>query len=430
MKKINLKLIVLLVLLVHNIGYCQLNYIGLKRNAIIDENPVFRTEMQIINNELYVPTYSGIYKKDMNTFVDTLWQSFAFNGIPVKDFVKKGNEIICITNKSTDSLLLKSFDNGISYVNYTNSHFFNDMPFNFLHKITQNPKNPNSFLVLHEHHGIAKSTDFGASYSNFNTLIGGYQDRFLEFHPQDTLSIYHGGETEIFYSFIQTSFNGGTSWNNLFSIQNDCTHVLAFHPTNDQIILVGHEGRISKSTTKGLSWQTPFMVNNYIYVYKILFNPLNPQIVYATGGINGNNDEIFVLKSDDEGDSWYVAYQEYLLNNGGVVDMLLNDDYLILQTRKEGIYTLNLNSLNKEELKLDNQIKIFPNPTNGLLSIESNKELQKIMIYDSLGRNVENIEVSDSLNQEINLSFLPKGIYMFKIFDKEKNVSYEKIIIK
>jgi|GEM_PF-5443477 len=52
------------------------------------------------------------------------------------------------------------------------------------------------------------------------------------------------------------------------------------------------------------------------------------------------------------------------------------------------------------------------------------------MIYDFLGRNVENIEVSDSLNQEINLSFLPKGIYMFKIFDKEKNVSYEKIIIK
>jgi len=430
MKTLNLKLIVLIVFLVHNYSFAQLNYIGLKRDAVVAETPTFRTEMQIINNELYVPTYNGIYKKNLSTLNDTLWQSYAFIGVPIKDFVKKGNEIIGITNKTTDSLLLKSSNNGVSYVNYTNTHFFNDQPFNYVYKITQNPKNPNSFLVLHAHQGVAKSTDFGVSYTNFNTLNGGYQDRFLEFHPQDTLAIYHGGETELFYSHIQTSFNGGLGWSNPFSIQNDCTHGLAFHPTNDQIILVGHEGRISKSIDKGQTWQNPFYVPNYIYIHKIIFDPNQPQFVYASGVINGPNDEIIILKSDDSGDTWYTAFQQYLSDNGGIADMLLHQNYLILQTGKEGIFTLNLNSLNEQKFELDSQIRIFPNPTNGLVSIESNKELQKIMIYDFLGRNVKNINVSNTLIHDINLSFLPKGMYLFKIFDKDKNVFHRTVTVK
>ena len=83
-------------ILITNSLKAQLQYIGLKsegdirvaQNQLVNSG-VYWPKTQVIDNFLYIPTSSGIYRKDLNTVNDTTWSLYAFPNIPVKDFVKK-----------------------------------------------------------------------------------------------------------------------------------------------------------------------------------------------------------------------------------------------------------------------------------------------------------------------------------------------------
>lgn len=69
-------------------------------------------------------------------------------------------------------------------------------------------------------------------------------------------------------------------------------------------------------------------------------------------------------------------------------------------------------------------IKIFPNPSQSLVFIDSPDELLNVQLFDCFGRTI-NIERD---NSTIDLSLLPKGIYFLKIQTKEQSYFLEKII--
>ena len=107
--------------------------------------------------------------------------------------------------------------------------------------------------------------------------------------------------------------------------------------------------------------------------------------------------------------------------------------YRLKQTDFDGKYEYSniiaLNSLDSNE----NNIVIFPNPTNGQVIIQSLKfNIQSWEAMDVSGR----IMISQTLNTEqetlnCNLSSLPNGIYLLKIITEEKaakNTSYRKIV--
>ena len=73
-------------------------------------------------------------------------------------------------------------------------------------------------------------------------------------------------------------------------------------------------------------------------------------------------------------------------------------------------------------------VKLFPNPTQNSLTIQSyDFNVDKIEIYNSTGAKVLEIQ---NPPKEINISKLPIGIYFIKCFDFDKNESIEKEIIK
>jgi len=71
---------------------------------------------------------------------------------------------------------------------------------------------------------------------------------------------------------------------------------------------------------------------------------------------------------------------------------------------------------------------LYPNPTNGILTVSSNGNINSIVIYNVLGELIysvpNNIQLSSN---EIDLSNFPKGIYFVKIYDGEKTYA-EKIV--
>ncbi|WP_419495310.1 DUF7619 domain-containing protein [Chryseobacterium bernardetii] len=82
-------------------------------------------------------------------------------------------------------------------------------------------------------------------------------------------------------------------------------------------------------------------------------------------------------------------------------------------------------SLATSQVKNDkNTISIYPNPVKDILSLKSPDEVTKVEIYDVAGRIINSMGAKGN---SINVSDLPKGNYLIKLFLKDK-VSVQKFI--
>jgi len=309
----------------------------------------FRPKLKLFDDTLYVCSNTGVYKKNLKDNTD--WELYAFENIPIVEFVKNGNKLLAIsmgTEDGTDSLLFLSNDNGQTFTNFTSPHFLESAwGYNHLFRIAQNPENSNSLLVLDFTKGISKSDDFGMSWK-FLTYRFGYQDWDLAFHPLDTTTLFHTGETINFEAVIGKSSDNGETWS-IFTQPNrtSCYHSIAFHPTNPDILVCSDEGAFGKSTNKGETFKIVPPDFPKIYVYKVLFDEKNSTILYASGATDKlNKDTIFIYRSTDTGDSWQLFYNEYVGTGcGPVLDMIKYKNKLILYTRDCGLFELKLDTI-------------------------------------------------------------------------------------
>ena len=72
----------------------------------------------------------------------------------------------------------------------------------------------------------------------------------------------------------------------------------------------------------------------------------------------------------------------------------------------------------------DNIIKIFPNPSSTIFKIVSDIKIDKITIFDTLGKE---ILIQTQNNNEINVENLQKGVYLIEI-STENGKTYQKFI--
>lgn len=81
-----------------------------------------------------------------------------------------------------------------------------------------------------------------------------------------------------------------------------------------------------------------------------------------------------------------------------------------------------------DEILSVNQFSIFPNPTNGLVKIESNLQLFNISIFNSSGLLVHQKNVNFNAFS-LDLSFLPTGLYSIEFSNNEKQL-YKQTLIR
>lgn len=82
---------------------------------------------------------------------------------------------------------------------------------------------------------------------------------------------------------------------------------------------------------------------------------------------------------------------------------------------------------------LDISLSLFPNPSNGNMQLTINNPLQfnlSYSVYNTIGQKVKEKNISNSvyLNENVDLSFLPKGNYLFVLTDNQKIATYSIII--
>ena len=84
-------------------------------------------------------------------------------------------------------------------------------------------------------------------------------------------------------------------------------------------------------------------------------------------------------------------------------------------------------SLSTEDVFASN-VKIYPNPTNGVVNIQSNNaEITSVSVYDLLGKQV--FATDKLIDNQINLSGLNHGVYMLDVQSGNRSV-IKKIIIE
>ena len=225
---------IVLFLSVCTVSFGQMVYIGLKDEANVRTAQAtlaglqvtgrYWPKTQIIDNHLYVPTLTGIYRKDLTALNGTDWELYAFEGIAVRDFIKNNDTVMAATAIFSDrNLLMLSTDDGLTCTDYT-PDFFMELDISdkcTILRLAQNPDNRNTVMALHEGNtGVSVTADFGVGWSLSSAFIGGFQDRFIGFNPNDTANIFYTGETEFEESYIMATYNSGATWAKVEAIQS------------------------------------------------------------------------------------------------------------------------------------------------------------------------------------------------------------------
>jgi hypothetical protein len=154
--------------------------------------------------------------------------------------------------------------------------------------------------------------------------------------------------------------------------------------------------------------------------------------VYTYDGVNVKVYKNGVLLGSTPKNLNTAVYDIFSLGRGldyssifsGAIDDLKIYNYAVSDTEVSNLY--NYNSLATEGFTLEsNKIKLYPNPANDILNIETSLEVQSVEIYTIQGQ-----KVASSTEKQINVSHLASGIYLVKTQDSNNKISTDKIIIQ
>ena len=91
----------------------------------------------------------------------------------------------------------------------------------------------------------------------------------------------------------------------------------------------------------------------------------------------------------------------------------------------DGVGVINQQNLSAGEKEVQ-RIAIYPNPATNFIKIESENRVDNVEIYSTLGKLVKKY-INLSKEQRLEVSELPKGIYMVKINSVKKNYLFKLI---
>ena len=338
--------------------------------------------MHVEGDRLYVCTCQGLYAKDLLADNST-WQLVGFEGIPLQDYARHGNDILALRYNEGGSFLLLSHDGGQTYEDVTPEIFQREKHERLL-SLAQHPTDPNTLLVSSLYCGLLLSTDFGQTWECLTEFVyGNPAATAIGFHPARPNIIYNSGEGSIYEGHIKICYDSGQTWNdhgNSLGFPGDnCVHQSTFHPINHDRWLAGGEGCVFLSDDNGMTWSC----QNYwddesrsAYWFFSAFDNEHPDTVYMAGclGRNGQKDAcIKLMCSTDGGHSWHpsqVMTSESEFDR--INDLQQYGDCLIIYSESD-VY-----EASKAELVAQN--------TTAIRSIESHTK--ESPTYDLLGRKV------------------------------------------
>ena len=221
----------------------------------------------------------------------------------------------------------------------------------------------------------------------------------LEFDPV----VIPEGEGSI--SFIVTTVNGGEN-----QIQT---------PKTANFNIQSHSGegfRLSLTADYNgneTSWDIKDANNNVIYSGNAGEYTGSPVI---TDFCLGAGCYTFTLK-DRSGNGLTGFYGWFYMGDASFTNLNTNETLLSVDGSEEfSTKTINfcVEDLTENAIETTTAMSIFPNPTNGMLNVTSNEEIDSIEIFNSIGNTVVSSKVVGN-SSAIDMSNLPNGMYFVRV---------------
>ena len=305
----------------------------------------FQPQIHVEGDILYACTRLGLYSKDLSD-EGSAWQLVGFEGIPILDYVRKGDDIIALCFNDQNDIFLLSHDGGKTFEDITPEEFMGYIN-NWGHlfwRFDQHPTDPNTFLLTSfVSAGIFLTTDFGQTW----TRLSPYTPDYVGFHPLNPEIIYEsggGGFTDE-KTDLRISYDGGQTWEgktNCFPNYN-AVFRMAFHPTNPNRWIAGGNACVHSTNDNGQTWETQSLrdYNNspndtYLGPWRYAaYDTENPDIVYMAGGRYG--EYMKLMCSTDGGTTWNRPYLEpiKMTPKEAVFDLRQYGDKLLIYSQSD-----------------------------------------------------------------------------------------------
>ena len=117
------------------------------------------------------------------------------------------------------------------------------------------------------------------------------------------------------------------------------------------------------------------------------------------------------------------------LNDGDPFNCYFNYDASGNNTIDFGFFNPDITSVNQDILGNENWIQVFPNPVLNECTIKGNLNLDQIELFDSVGRMHQIIQPTGA-TYTIDISSLPKGLYILKVLNKANSLVEIRKIVK
>lgn len=291
------------------------------------------------------------------------------------------------------------------------------------------------------------------AYSIEQTTDGGYIVAGLTYSKNGDVIGAHDGLIDYWIVKLDSIGNlvwqkplGGDGEDEAYSIQQttDGGYIVAGHTNSINGDIVGNSTTqrnnywiVKLDNLGNIQWQKCPIYTGTDIAHSVIQTSDGGYVVVGESYFDYPNCNIFTLKLNSIGN---IEWTKTIGNPSGFTGTTDNErGFSIQQTNDSGyiiagfssaspglgndyyITKLNPSNLSTSEFDFTNT-KIFPNPTKNILRIDSGFE--KIEIYDVTGRICEYKKINDN---EISIDFLPKGMYLVKIFINN-TISINKII--
>ena len=273
---------------------------------------------------------------------------------------------------------------------------------------------------------IWKTTNKGNTWTKISNINSAQKIRSIAIAPSNTAMIYIGDINHIW----KTS-NGGVSWSEItgsLPLQNSILTSISVKDNDPNLLWITLGGynfdKVFQSNNGGISWSNISDGLPPIPVYSIVQNTqINNQIHLYVGtefGVyfkNGTNN--------------WIEYNTNLPKvKTGEIEIYYDtnpaNSKLRLASYGRGLWETNLSPeiLNAVFNFDTTTIKVYPNPTNGIIIIEGlpiNKEIV-LSVYDIYGNLIKRI-ITTSSNAQIDINKEPSGTYILSLNNKTEQFS-------
>ncbi|GHT33703.1 hypothetical protein FACS189434_08500 [Bacteroidia bacterium] len=180
---------------------------------------------------------------------------------------------------------------------------------------------------------------------------------------------------------------------------------------------------LTSNTTLYAKWTA-----NTLSTYTITTSTDGNGVIDPSGSVSVNSGDsktfYFYPKPGYEVNTVLIDGSDYIIGIGSLTEYTTISNV----TSNHTIYvTFKQNTPSRVEDLQAQGISIFPNPTKDEIFIKSENEIEKIEVVDITGRTVGAYNYSPSQNGAINISALPAGVYLVKIFVDGQSIT-KKII--